>query len=116
MTHPEHRYKNFYENIKDALEENEPNRAYIEQLATEMYNSIITDDHPLLGKSLGAYNRKFTHDWKNIFLKLFGPNFAKLSKMQIDDFNAAVSSTHKKILENLSKLSQGNEKLNAFSE
>ncbi|CAG9330104.1 unnamed protein product [Blepharisma stoltei] len=116
LSHPEHRYKYFYDNIKEALEDPDPNRAYIEYLSSQMFESVFDEDHPLLGRSLGAYNRKFANDWRNVFLKYFGKSGTKISQMNFDQFNVVIGASHKKILETQRQLSHGNEKLNAFSE
>lgn len=106
LAHPEQRFKNFVDIIKEAMC-TEGSKDYLDYIAKEMSKSFSK-----LNKS-GNYNLKFANDWEPIFTNLFGQDFSNLRTMNLNDFNLAIESINKKMN---TSLSFGPEKLSNFSE
>ena len=106
LTHPEHRFRCFVDEIREALKQG-ADKEYFDYIAEEMHRNLINVN------GAGNYNKKFSSDWKEIFASQFGKNFANLSKKTLSEFNAAIEAINKKMS---ITVGDGREKLSVFSE
>jgi hypothetical protein len=114
LTHPEHRYRYWYDGLKEALEEPQTNVEFVEYWVKEMFDNLINVRNNLLNGKVGTYNKKFADNWRALFNQALGKDGSKVIDYNGQRFAKVMEEIHKKIIS--TQLSHGNEKLNTYSE
>lgn len=114
LTHPEHRYRYWYEGLKEALDQPQTNVEFVEYWVKEMFNNLINTRSNLLNGRIGTYNKKFADNWRSHFHKVLGKDGSKVLDLNGPKFVKVMEEIHKKIIS--TQLSHGADKLNTYSE
>lgn len=109
LVHPEQRIKYWIQTILDVHSENSASgENKIRQLVAMMLNDVASAEKPLIGGQIGDYNKQFAKKWGSYFEGI------KLTELSISKIIEVLKQVNAKAGQ--AQLSQGHEKLSAFSE
>jgi len=113
LTHPEHRFKDYMEEMKALLKSaatNADSKSTITKLATEIYNDCFNQ------KTVkGEYNLKFAKEWEAKFIQNFGADGSKLVKMDVKKLMEFVGEMSGGMNKSMKPTSTASMKLKDFS-
>ncbi|EGG13650.1 DNA-dependent protein kinase subunit [Cavenderia fasciculata] len=110
LTHPEHRFKDYMETVKQILKQTPIDTSSLVKLNTEIYNDCF--NHKTVS---GDYNKKFSKEWEAIYIGHFGIDGSKLIKMDGRKFVEVVTDMTIKMNKNMKPTSTASMKLKDFS-
>ncbi|KAF2075899.1 hypothetical protein CYY_002790 [Polysphondylium violaceum] len=110
LTHPEHRFKDYMEEMKALLKMAPINSQLICKLGTEIYNDCFNQ------KTVkGEYNLKFAKEWEAKFIQHFGADGSKTLKMDVKKLVEVVGEMSANMNKAMKPTSTASMKLKDFS-
>jgi DNA-dependent protein kinase catalytic subunit len=87
LTHPEHRWKDWVEELKPLIKNKRRDARRIRELVQQIHKDVFDPKQP----DIGTYNKRFAAEWEKEYIRAFGADGSILCRMKLPEFGKIIA-------------------------